>query len=351
MERTVPQLSVVMPAYNTAAFLDFAIRNVVEHQFGNLPSGQWELIVIDDGSTDNCHAIAQTWQQRYPGSVTAIRTENRGVSAARNLGLEAARGRFVYFIDSDDIMLRDSLVPMCEEAERTGSDIVKFTFREIDSATYEALLPNVPQANLSAEDFFVCTASDFVRRTNGLTGPPSHHGACSTIYRREFLIANGLRFDPQYSVGEDIIMTWHTMMHNPQVLYVDRALYLYHQRPGSALHLSDASRLSALGAAYRGYLLCMLDVAKQIESTAFDAPQSRRGLAENFRYGYNRALCSIVLGGDSLANIYRTMKALKANGGDVHPGRPRFDRRDRRGISVRNKVRRWIVAYVLALFA
>lgn len=340
-----------MPAYNTAAFLDFAIRNVVEHQFGSIPADQWELIVIDDGSTDGSYAIAQTWQQRYPGSVTAIRTENRGVSAARNLGLGNARGKFVYFIDSDDIMLCDSLVPMCEEAERTGADIVKFTFREIDSDSYKALQPNVPPANLRAEDFFVCPASEFVRRTNGLTGPPSHHGACSTIYRRGFLVDNNLRFDPQYSVGEDIILTWQTMMHNPLVLYVDRALYLYHQRPGSALHLSDASRLSALGAAYRGYLLCMLDVAKKIESTELNAPQARRGLAENFRYGYNRALCSVVLGGDSLADIYRTMKALKARGGDVHPGRPRFDKRERRGISARNKVRRWIVAYILALFA
>ncbi len=340
-----------MPAYNTAQFLDFAIRNVVEHQFGNAPAGEWELIVVDDGSVDNTFEIARSWQQRYPGSITALRTENRGVSAARNSGLDLARGRFVYFIDSDDIMLRDSLPPMCIEAERTGADLVKFTFREISPAQYQALTANVPGADLQAADFFVCPASEFVRRTNGLTGPPSHHGACSTIYRREFLCAANLRFDPRYSVGEDIIMTWQAMLRNPRVLYVDRALYLYHQRPGSALHLSDPSRLSAIAAAYRGYLLRMLEIARQIEAAGFNAPQVARGLAENFRYGYNRALCSMILGGEPLGEIFRTMKTLKANGGDVHPGRPRLDKQHRKGISARNKLRRWVAAYILALFA
>lgn len=340
-----------MPAYNVADYIDFGICNVVEHQFGNIPADQWELIVVDDGSTDDSYVIAQTWQQRYPGSITVIRTENRGVSAARNLGLDTARGTFVYFIDSDDILLRNSLIPLCKEAEIRDIDVVKFCFREIDTNTYQMLRANVPCANLTQEDLIEFSARSFVLQTNGLTGPPQHHQTPLSIYRRQFLYENSIRFNTAYSIGEDLIFTWETMLAKPRILYANRAFYLYHQRSNSAMHETDHSNLSKFGKAHVAYLTQMLKIGKTITDGDFDGPQVRRGLTENFRYGYNRALCSVVLGGDSLADIYRTMKVLKAHGGDVHPGRPRFDKRDRRGISVRNKVRRWIVAYILAPFA
>lgn len=87
-------LSVVVPLYNGARFIGDALRSVLDHAEGLL-----EVIVVDDGSTDAGAAIAGT----FGPLVTVIRQDNAGVSAARNTGLRAARGRLVGFLDADDI--------------------------------------------------------------------------------------------------------------------------------------------------------------------------------------------------------------------------------------------------------
>lgn len=348
MERAVPELSVVMPACNVGEFLDFAITNVVDHQFAAIDADRWELIVVDDGSTDSTLAVAERRRQLNPDSIRVVHTENRGVSAARNLGLQMARGEFVYFIDSDDILLQNSLMPLCLEAARRNADIVKFTFREIDTPAYLSMQANVPPANLTAEDFHDCSASDFICQTNGLAGPPLHHNVWSTIYRRRFLTDNRILFNPALTIGEDLIQTWHTMLANPRVLYADRALYLYHQRSNSAMHVTDPARLTAIGQAYADYLAELLDVERRLVSAGQSSPRVLGGPELMFKIGYNRALCSMILGGASLARIFRTMRRLRALGGDVHPGRPRFERAIRRNIGRRDKLRRWITAYILA---
>lgn len=351
MERPIPVLSVIMPSYNVSDYIDFAIRNVVEHQFGVCPHDQWELIIIDDGSTDSTLAIAEQWQQRYPKSIRVIHTHNQGVSKARNLGLSLARGTYVYFMDSDDVLLQNSLIPLCTEAVNRGIDVVKFIFREIDTPTYSILQHNTPFANLSSDDFYECSAIEFVIRTNGLSGPPLHHNTWSSLYSRQFLYEHCIRFIPTLSIGEDLILTWQTMLANPRVLYSDRALYLYHQRSDSAMHVTDSSKYAKNGKAYANFLIELLGVERNLAKRGMNVPQAHQGLAINFKFGYNRALCYMILGGDSLWRIYRNMRHIKVLGGDIHPGRPRFDKTNRRRISICNKLRRWLVAYILAPFA
>lgn len=343
-------ISVIMPVYNTAGYLPIALKNIIEDQFGAYPSRRWELIIIDDGSTDNSFEQAKALlAERGHGSVTLLHTENRGVSAARNLGLKKARGKYVYFMDSDDIMLRGALPALCEEADEAGADVVKFVYRDIDPAAYDVLKANVPDANLVADDFTRHSAADYINRTNGLTGPPSHHATWTTVYRRSFLEANNLQFSEGVAVGEDIIMTWQAMLCNPTVLYADRALYLYHHRPGSALQSADTAHLRRLSRAYVSYLTTMLRIRDRIRENGLDTANVGRGLDDNYRYGYNRALASMVLADEPLGAIYRAMREINRSGGDVHPGRPRFNRDQRRAANFSRKLRRWLTAYPIAV--
>ena len=351
MEAAPVSISVILPAYNTAGYLGFALRNLTEGQFGGLDPAAWEIIVVDDGSTDNPQAAVKPALDAFPGSVRFVSTPNRGVSAARNTGLDMARGRYVYFIDSDDIMLRGSLPALCHEADRTGADMVKFVFRDIDSGLYSRLTDAVPDASLDPDDFHLLDAGSYLQATRGLTGPPSHHATWSTIYRREFLATNRLRFNEALSIGEDIIMTWRAMLCRPRVLYADRALYLYHHRDGSAINARGRDKLLRQSAAYMHYLGELLDVQRRVGETFGRSDTIGRGLADNLRYGTNRALETLVLAGASPAEIYRAMKRIKKAGGDIHPGRPRFNRDTRRTASPRCRLRRWIAAYILALFA
>ncbi|MDE6394665.1 MAG: glycosyltransferase, partial [Duncaniella sp.] len=91
-------ISVIIPAYNAQAYLRECLESVLAQSFSD-----WEVIVVDDGSTDSTAAIAQSFSAR-DSRVRVLSTVNRGVSAARNAALGMARGEWVTFLDSDDLL-------------------------------------------------------------------------------------------------------------------------------------------------------------------------------------------------------------------------------------------------------
>jgi len=96
----MPRVSVIIPTYNRACFLQEAVESVLNQTFRG-----FELIVVDDGSTDCTPYVLQKWE----APIRWVRQENSGVSRARNVGIRAARGRYISFLDSDDLWLRDKL--------------------------------------------------------------------------------------------------------------------------------------------------------------------------------------------------------------------------------------------------
>ena len=88
--------SVIIPIYNVEAFLKECIDSVLQQTYKD-----YEIILVDDGSTDESGAIADTYARNYPG-INVIHRNNGGLSAARNTGIEAAKGRYIIFVDSDD---------------------------------------------------------------------------------------------------------------------------------------------------------------------------------------------------------------------------------------------------------
>ena len=96
-----PLVSVVMPYLHAARFLDEAIQSVASQTYE-----RWELLLVDDGSTDGSERIAASWARRQPGRIHCLRHPggaNRGISASRNLGLRSASGELVAFLDADDV--------------------------------------------------------------------------------------------------------------------------------------------------------------------------------------------------------------------------------------------------------
>ena len=101
---STPQLSVVVPVYNVAPYLPACLDSLAAH----VPPID-ELIVVDDGSTDDCPAILAAYRDKLP-NMRIIRQENGGLSAARNSGLRAASGTWLAFVDSDDFIAPDTYV-------------------------------------------------------------------------------------------------------------------------------------------------------------------------------------------------------------------------------------------------
>lgn len=112
------QVSIIIPIYNVEKYLEDCLNSIKNQQFQN-----YEVLMVNDGSPDNCHEICQ----RFAASDERFKyfwQENRGVSAARNNGLSHATGKYIYFMDPDDTFSPDFLEAMYEEAERTNADFV-----------------------------------------------------------------------------------------------------------------------------------------------------------------------------------------------------------------------------------
>lgn len=107
--------SVIMPSFNNARFLEAAIASVVQQTYPH-----WELIVVDDASTDGSPEIIRAYSRKYPNIQSVFLEENGGVIAARNLGLERANGRYLTFLDSDDLWSPHFLETMKGFMESTG---------------------------------------------------------------------------------------------------------------------------------------------------------------------------------------------------------------------------------------
>lgn len=114
-------VSIIMPVYNTAAYLNEAVNSVISQTYSD-----WELIAIDDGSTDDSGRILDEWAVRE-SRIRVFHTSNEGLSAARNVGLNHIQGDYIQFLDSDDWLASTAL----KEA------VLAFTQSEIDMVVFD----------------------------------------------------------------------------------------------------------------------------------------------------------------------------------------------------------------------
>ncbi len=228
-----PRISVILPVYNTRKYLPFTLHNIIIDQFSSMCSEDWELIVVDDGSTDGSHTEVEPWIERYPNSIKLIRTKNAGVSAARNTGLAAARGHYVYFMDSDDIIKRNALTRLLETAEKEHAEVMRFEFSWLAPENYPDQALSVPDSPAEL-NYHICSGNDFLTSTLGMVEYPAYWNVWTALFLRDFLISHNFRFIPGLHIGEDYIFMWQVLQKAQIVSVVNAQLYLYNFRQGNA---------------------------------------------------------------------------------------------------------------------
>ena len=124
MTKNNPLVSVIIPVYNTAKHLPTCLNSIINQTYQNL-----EIIVIDDGSTDNSSEIIKQYNEK-DNRIKAFTQKNQGLSAARNTGLKNATGKYVTFVDSDDMIETNMIEKLLLALEKTKSDISVCSFKE-----------------------------------------------------------------------------------------------------------------------------------------------------------------------------------------------------------------------------
>lgn len=193
----------------------------------DIPKERYEIIVVDDGSTESPHRLKQYASSR--SNIKYIRQENGGLSAARNHGLSISRGEWVFFCDSDDYIQRKALGGLLGIAEERGLEMLLFNY--VVLKPYE--VPNNPR-----RDFSSVTETQTMKDhlASYVSNPMSFgFGACRYLIRKSVLTECSIRFE-NLAYVEDRIFQLRLIPIVKRVAHVDVDLYFYIQRDNSILH-------------------------------------------------------------------------------------------------------------------
>lgn len=223
-------VSVIIPVYNVENYLAQCIDSILAQSCPD-----WEAILVDDGATDSSGAICDDYAARDP-RIRVIHRENGGLSAARNTGLKAARGEYVYFLDSDDYIKPQTLACLLEKAEQTLAAVVFFDgFVFFDSCEEDDSVSRYTRRNpypvRKGRDMLL----ELLKKEEYRTAVPL------MLLRKDYLLENGLWFE-EGIIHEDELYTFLVFNANGTVAHCHEALYARRVRPASIMTASGAMR-------------------------------------------------------------------------------------------------------------
>ena len=213
-------LSIIIPVYNSEKYLSECLTSVF---YQDLPVEEYEVIVINDGSVDESKNIILDFKEKHKNLIF-IDQKNNGVSAARNAGLAIAKGEYITFIDSDDFVLQNTLVPILNHIQKNKLDILYCPIQIIkENGTFLSFLPPTGIENVVLEGF------SHPRRTFP-----------AVFYRREPI--KDLRFHTGISIGEDTLFNAVAQAKCERVSYFSKPYYCHRSTPNSLSSLGDFER-------------------------------------------------------------------------------------------------------------
>lgn len=210
-------LSIVIPVYNVERFLVKCVNSVLEQKEIN-----FEIILVNDGSTDNCKGICEEYA-RNDDRITLLNKVNGGLSDARNFGLNHVKGKYVWFIDSDDYINLDSFRIIENILEMAPIDILLFNYQEVYNKKNIPILKFKEESEIFGRD-------SIISKYKGIGIQ-----AWTQIYLVSFLKDNNLSFLKK-SLYEDVLFNTKVYALNPRIKVINSVLYNYLQREGSIMN-------------------------------------------------------------------------------------------------------------------
>ena len=205
-----PLLSVVIPVYNCAPVI---LRCLDSIDYQNA-----EIVVVDDGSSDDSAKVVMDYARNHAG-VRLLQKANGGVSSARNMGIDAATGKYLMFVDADDYLVPDGIVRMVELAESEGADIVKYKIECVGNDS------NMDKCSVCEYPFSYEIISN--RGSALLRYDISDYHVVDAVFRRAVIIENDIRFHTDLLLREDDVFMGMFYCYAQKVVSTDLPLYRY----------------------------------------------------------------------------------------------------------------------------
>lgn len=246
-------LSVLIPVYNVSAWIRNCLDSIVNQ---HIVRDCCEIIVVNDGSTDNSEEIIREYASVYT-NIKLFSQNNKGLSAARNKALDEATGDYVMFVDSDDWLFPGSLYPLINKARELQSDIISFGAYSVYPDGRETLFSRDIYAGL-----INVPGIEYLKTLN-LCGC-----ACRMLFKRSYLTKHNIRM-PEGIFCEDELFLPVAFVHAKTVSVVDLKVYAYRRHAGSITTKKSREHLSRL-------LKDRIFVASALKNYSLSLPEEMR---------------------------------------------------------------------------
>lgn len=223
-------ISVIIPAYNTKKYIKEAIESVVNQTYND-----WELIIVDDGSTDDTGNICDLYADN-DSRIRVIHRENGGVSRARNYGLDIAKGKYIVFLDSDDILPLDALERMIVIAKDTDADIVCGCYEMFKDGYFKR-----NRFSFNGNKIRTFSAINAIKDT--LYQKTLDNSPWGKIYKKN--VWENIRFSPNLRY-EDLDIFYRVFLNANRIVHTNRIIYYYRMNEDSYIHTFSESRFDVL---------------------------------------------------------------------------------------------------------
>lgn len=217
----IHSVSVIIPVFNSGIYLERCVDSVLNQNINDL-----EIIIVDDGSTDDSDHVCDSIADRHPG-IKVIHTPNHGVSIARNTGIQSSSGDYLLFLDSDDRMLPDNLHKALQDPDLFGVDVIIGGYiRNKTAFENRKCICHNPALDFLAGRMATCTGAWLVKR--------------------ELLLSKNLTFNPAYRYGEDTELLLRCLLCADSVAVDTHQWMRYEANPESAMHKTGPERFDVV---------------------------------------------------------------------------------------------------------
>ena len=219
------KVSVIVPVYNAEEYIGATLDSIINQDFNS-----YEIIVVDDGSTDQSPEIISEKLTKSTADYRIIRQDNAGVSSARNRGMQEATGEYLVFIDADDYVTGNHLSELYNG--ETDFSMVQFIKKENDKLS-------TPH-RFSTESI---TCEEFIKKELRMEMP---FNFWQLMYKASIIKENSIRFNPNLIYGEDIDFALRALLYGDEVAISNEATYYYIQHSQSAIKTSEYRRFEVI---------------------------------------------------------------------------------------------------------
>lgn len=219
-------VSVIVPIYNMEHYLEKCITSILQQTYSSL-----EIILVDDGSTDKSAMICDMYAEEDK-RIKVIHKKNRGVSEARNSGLEIAKGKYISFVDADDFVTKNFIEELVNAICKSKADLAICGYEKIGG------IPNTKDIDVYKNQIFILDSVETVDKESVI-----YHTICTNImgsylwnklFKAELL--KNMKLDNNLLIGEDMVYVIEYEIKSKSFVYVPKPLYKYKMNPNSALN-------------------------------------------------------------------------------------------------------------------